>query len=146
MLCGLVGAGLAYDVGGAWSRRSDGVRGMGQGGLEALERRLGQGGDEVGLWRRYADQLREARRYADAARAYEMALKADPVNREMQFLLAQMLVQTGDRDRLYACVTDLALTDPQLVFDVLDRQESKACLEEERFRRLHEETRAQYLD
>lgn len=145
-LSGLVCAGLAYDVGGTWPRPACPTRAPVGGELAALERQLGQGPGDSRLWRRYADGLRDARRYSDAARAYAAVLKIDPVNREVQFLLAQMLALTGNGDGLFACVAELALTDPQLVFDILDRQESKPYLGEARFRRLYEESRAQYID
>lgn len=141
----LAGAGAAYDVAGAWARRA-GIERPETAAPGSAALTIPDAGAGPEAWKRYGDGLRLGGRYADASRAYAVALKGDPVNRDLQFLRALMLVRSGDREAIYTHMTDLALTDPQLVYDVLDRQESKRLLGEERFRKLYEETRAQYID
>jgi tetratricopeptide (TPR) repeat protein len=122
-------------------------RGSGPGDdRDALERAIASGHADVGVWTRYAACLRGLGRHGDAAQAYDLALKLDPANRDLQLQRAVTLAQAGQADLFYQYVYELSLTDPRIAFDILQRAESKPYLSEARFRRVYQDALGQYLD
>lgn len=116
------------------------------GTLEEIERRIAKGEADESLWFAYGQRLDEAARFADAAKAYQNVLDKNPESRRA--LLARAIALAGARqsDELHAHLSDLALDEPKLVLDLLDRPECRAYLTEGRFQKLQKEARAQAMD
>ena len=111
-----------------------------------LERQIGAGKADARTWFEYGECLRRLGQYGQAAEAYEQASRLDPINRDIHFVRGLSLALADDRERLFQYLSDLALTDCRVVFEILERNELRPVLGEPRFRRLHEDARGQVVD
>ena len=116
------------------------------GSLQDLEARIATGESAEPLWLAYAQRLEESKRFADAARAYQNILDKDPDHRRAAMGKSISLASANLPDDLHAHLSDLALNDPKLVLDLLDRPDFHPYLSDDRFKKLQKESRAQAMD
>ncbi|MCX7045295.1 MAG: tetratricopeptide repeat protein [Candidatus Sumerlaeota bacterium] len=114
--------------------------------IKELEKTIALGAAPVEVWTRYGECLATLKRYDQAARAYEMALKLEPINRRLQLQRGVALALNSDVEGFYQFVAEVAINDPRLTVDMIRREECKPLLKDPRIDKVYREALAQYVD
>jgi tetratricopeptide (TPR) repeat protein len=91
--------------------------------LDELEKTIASGKADAGTWQAYGDALREKKRFAHAAAAYQRSLEMDPDRPTARFSEALSLGQANTPDRFFEFYTQLTAHDPKQAVDLLERAE-----------------------
>lgn len=117
--------------------------------IDALERAIASGRNDVATWSSYAQALQEKKDFVHAAAAYGRALELQPAEGEIQklrFNAALCLGQSGNADAFFTSFAQLTSTDPKLAVDVLDRPELAGLRADSRWAAAASSARAQAAD
>ena len=128
------------------ARTDASLNGDGSRTLEQLERAIAATNADAQTWFQYAGLLRERKRFADAALAFEKVLEQEPFNREARFRCATSLALAGDEDDFYDFLRELTYSDAKLSVELLARRECQVYLGQSRFQALQNEARSQAMD
>jgi tetratricopeptide (TPR) repeat protein len=118
--------------------------------LVALEKRIEEerkgSGVKVETWRGYGAALSEAKRFKDAAKAFQEVLAIDPQQRDAKFQCGLALAQAGAADEFYSFQKDLVYSEAKLAVELFERPETQGYLAQERFANLAKEAKNQAMD
>ena len=116
----------------------------------ALEKRIeeerGGAGVKVETWRAYGAALSDAKRFKDAAKAFQEVLAIDPQQRDAKFQCGLALAQAGAADEFYTFQKELVYSEAKLAVELFERPETQHYLAEERFASLAKEAKNQAMD
>jgi tetratricopeptide (TPR) repeat protein len=114
--------------------------------LEELERAIASANADGPTWNAYGDALRNAKRYAHAAAAYQRAIELDPDRPMTRFNAALALAQSNAPDKFFPYFTELTAHDPKQAVDLLDRPELASMHKDPRWLPAATSARAQAAD
>jgi hypothetical protein len=114
--------------------------------LASLEVKIAGGSATRETWLTYGDCLMDASRFSPAAAAYHKVLDLEPFNRPARIGYALALVRGNDVDGLYSFLHQLAVQDPKLTINLLERREWQGVAQQPRFLGLYQEAKAQAAD
>lgn len=122
----------------------------GEQSVEALEKRIADeqkaGSVSSATWFAYGNALGEAKRWPDAAKAYQEVLALEPARRDAKFQCALALAQAGQADEFYKFQKDLVYGEAKLAIELFERPETQKYLADERFSALAKEAKNQAMD
>jgi len=116
------------------------------GNLENLERLVLAGTEKPKAYFEIGQQLRQAKRFSTAAKAYRLFLAAEPQNQDALLYRATSLAQAGDANELYNHLVEMTQSNPKLAADILERPECLAHMKDTRFKELAGDAKAQAMD
>jgi hypothetical protein len=114
--------------------------------LMQFERKIAAGSATRETWLSYGDCLMDASRFAPAAAAYHKVLDIEPFNRQGRIGYALALARANDSDALYLFLHQLAVQDPKLTIQLLERREFQGIAGQPPFPTVYQEAKAQAAD
>jgi tetratricopeptide (TPR) repeat protein len=114
--------------------------------LAALERRIATGQATADEWVNYGTALAKAGRSAQAAEAFDAAIRLEPYHRVARVQRALALAASGQTDALLDHMKDLTLSDAKLAAEVFARPELRRLTANSAFANLAQEARDQAND
>jgi tetratricopeptide (TPR) repeat protein len=119
---------------------------QGPASLDELERTIASGSAEAATWNAYGDALREHKRYAHAAAAYQRAIELDPDRPISRYNAALALAQANAPEKFFPFFTQLTVNDPKQAVDLLERPELASMRNDPRWAAAETAARAQAAD